>query len=399
MQTQCVLAWALLILGAGTSAWAQSRDVRSFRSGSQWVQETSGTIPAGKMVRVYAALGSVEMRGQIGVTEVTYKVRKVVHRSTEEEAKREWASFNVGHGRKGDWATVAGEWVSARPRRSRMNVEFVLTIPLETATVKIDTLGGAVGVYSVQGKVYARTAGGSITSDDIGHFLSADTLGGNIDVGKVRGEVSLNTAGGSINIGNVGGKIVAVTSGGSVQVLRGGQSVKVETAGGSIGVKECGDLSAMTAGGSIDIGNVKGWANLESGGGGIRMISATGPVRANTAGGGIKLTRLTSGVQAETANGPIEAEFISSRITDTHLATTAGDIIVYLPSDIAVTIKAAIEVSNGHRIYTDFSGVRVVSDGGNYGPRQVFGEGSLNGGGPIMKVQTSNGNIYFRRKK
>jgi DUF4097 and DUF4098 domain-containing protein YvlB len=197
----------------------------------------------------------------------------------------------------------------------------------------------------------------------------------------------------------VGGKIVAVTSGGSVQVLRGGQSVKVETAGGSINVKECGDLWATTAGGTIDVGNVKGWAKLETAGGGIRLSSATGAVRANTAGGGIKLARLTSGVQAETANGGIEAEFITARVTETHLATTAGDIIVYLPSDVAVTIKAAIEVANGHKIYSDFPGLKISSEGGNYGPKQVFGEGSLNGGGAVMKVHTSNGNIHFRRIK
>ncbi len=401
IRSQFVLTAALMMIAAGSSALAaqENKEVRTYRSGAQWVQETTGTIPSGRMLRVYAALGAVEVRGQVGATTVTYKVRKVVHRSNENEAKREWESFTVGSGRKGEWAMVSGEWVGARPRRSRMNVEFVLTVPQETATVKVETLGGSVGIYSVRGKVYARTAGGSISSDDIGEFLAADTLGGNIDVGNVNGEVSLNTAGGSINIGNVSGKIVAVTSGGSVQVLRGGQSVQVETAGGSIDVKECGDLSALTAGGTIDIGNVRGWANLESAGGGIRLGSATGEVKANTAGGGIKLARLTSGVQAETANGPIEAEFIAARITDTHLATTAGDIIVYLPSDIAVTIKAAIEVANGHKIYSDFSGIKIVSEGGNYGPKQVFGEGSLNGGGPIMKVHTTNGNIYFRRTK
>jgi DUF4097 and DUF4098 domain-containing protein YvlB len=392
----------VLVMASGISTLAaqeKEKDVRTYRDGANWVQETTGSVPSARLLRLYSALGSVEVRGQAGANTVTYKVRKVVHRSTEDEAKREWAAFTVGSGRRGEWVILSGEWVGARPRRSRMNVEYVITLPKETDIVKLETLGGSVGVYSVRGKVYARTAGGSISSDDIGEYLGADTLGGSIDVGKVMGEVNLNTAGGSINIGNVGGKIVAVTSGGSVQVQRGGQSVKVETAGGSINVKECGDLWATTAGGTIDIGDVNGWAKLETAGGGIRLNSAKGNVRANTAGGGIKLARLTSGVQAETANGGIEAEFITPRITESHLATTAGDIIVYLPSDIAVTIRAAIEVANGHKIYSDFSGLKISSEGGTYGPRQVFGEGSLNGGGPVMKVHTSNGNIYFRRAK
>lgn len=400
MKKRIQIVLAVAVMAAGISALAaQDKDVRSYRDGSNWVQETNGTMPAGRMLKLYSALGSVEVRGQASGNTVTYKIKKVVHRSTEEEAKREWASFTVGGGRKGEWAVVSGEWVGQRPRRSRMHVEYVLIVPRETDMVKLETLGGSVGVYSVRGKVYAQTAGGSISSDDIGEYLGANTLGGSIDVGKVLGEVNLNTAGGSINIGNVGGKIVAVTSGGSVQVLRGGQSVKVETAGGSINVKECGDLWATTAGGTIEIGDVKGWAKLETAGGGIRLNSSTGTVKAVTAGGGIKLARLTSGVQAETANGGIEAEFVANRITDTRLATTAGDIIVYIPSDMAVTIRAAIELANGHQIYSDFAGLKISTEGGNYGPKQIFGEGSLNGGGPVMKVHTSNGNIYFRRTK
>ncbi|HUR37656.1 MAG TPA: hypothetical protein VM009_07550 [Terriglobales bacterium] len=400
---QFVLAavWtAMMATTLGVSALAaQEKDVRTYREGGNWVQETTGSMPSGRMLRIYSALGSVEVRGQDGGNTVTYKVKKVVHRSTEEEAKREWASFTVGTGRRGEWSLISGEWVGARPRRSRMHLEYVISVPKDISTVKLETLGGSVGVYAVRGKVYAQTAGGSISSDDIGEYLGANTLGGNIDVGRVTGEVNLNTAGGSINIGNVGGKIVAVTSGGSVQVLKGGQSVKVETAAGSITVKECGDLWATTAGGTIEVGDVNGWAKMETAGGAIRLNSVKGTVSAITQGGGIKLTRLTSGIQAETANGGIEAEFITAKITESHLATTAGDIIVYLPSDIAVTIKAAIEVANGHKIYSDFSGLKIMSEGGSYGPKQVFGEGSLNGGGPVMKVHTSNGNIYFRRLK
>ena len=393
---------AAVVMAAGLSAPAQEKDVRSYREGNNWVQETTATLPAGRMLKVYSAMGSVEVRGQDGANTVTYKVRKVVHRSTEDEARREWASFNIGSGRKGEWAVISGEWVGPRQRRTRMNVEYVITVPRETDMVKLETLGGSVGVYSVKGKVYAQTAGGSISSDDIGEYLGANTLGGSIDVGKVLGEVNLNTAGGSINIGNVGGKIIAVTSGGSVQVLKGGQSVKVETAGGSINVKECtGDLWATTAGGTIEVGDAWGaLTKLETAGGGIRLNSAKGIVRANTAGGGIKLASLRNGVQAETANGPIEAEFITARITDTHLATTAGDIIVYIPSDMAVTIKAAIELANGHRIIAnDFPEIKIASEGGNYGPKQIFAEGSLNGGGPIMKIHTSNGNIVLKRTK
>ena len=122
---------------------------------------------------------------------------------------------------------------------------------------------------------------------------------------------------------------------------------------------------------------------------------------ANTASGGIKLKKLTRGVSAQTTAGPIEAEFITKRgdFTDSHLETTVGDIVVYLPSDLAATIKASIELANGHNIFSDFEGVKVTKEGGDWGPREIYADGRINGGGPILKLHTTNGNIEIRKNK
>jgi hypothetical protein len=45
----------------------------------------------------------------------------------------------------------------------------------------------------------------------------------------------------------------------------------------------------------------------------------------------------------------------------------------------------------------DFTGIRVTSEGGQYGPKTIYGEGDLNGGGPVLKVHTMNGNIRFKK--
>ena len=225
-------------------------------------------------------------------------------------------------------------------------------------------------------------------------------MGGSIDLTSAGGDAALSTAGGNINIGNVNGKIVAETSGGNINVGQGKQGVSVETAGGSISVRQCAnDLSATTAGGSIEIGDVGGGAVLETAGGGIRLLSAKGLVKATTAGGGIRLSRLMRGAIAETMAGPIEAEFIGARnsLTDSRFETSMGDIVVWLPSDVAVTVRAYIEMANGRRIRSDFEGLKITSEGGQYGPREIYGDGALNGGGPVLKMQTTNGNIEIRK--
>jgi len=99
-------------------------------------------------------------------------------------------------------------------------------------------------------------------------------------------------------------------------------------------------------------------------------------VKAVTSGGGIRLSRLPKGVYAETEAGGIEAEFVAKRgdFTDSKLITNSGDIVVYLPSDLGVTVRATIEVSNGHRVISDFDEVKITNDNDGYGPRTVAGE-------------------------
>ena len=60
-------------------------------------------------------------------------------------------------------------------------------------------------------------------------------------------------------------------------------------------------------------------------------------------------------------------------------------------------MHASIEAANGHRIQSDFPEIRVSTEGGQWGPKLVSAEGSLNGGGPVLKVRTTMGNIYIRK--
>jgi len=91
------------------------------------------------------------------------------------------------------------------------------------------------------------------------------------------------------------------------------------------------------------------------------------------------------------------AKFLSSsgERTDSVLETSAGDIVVYLTPSLNITIRASIDMASGHSIRSDFSEIRVANEGGEWGSKTA--EGSLNGGGPVLKVRTSVGNISFLR--
>ncbi len=377
---------------------AAAQETRVYREGANWAREITGTLASAKNLRIKVDMGSVRVQGgsQSGIN---YVVRNRAFTSSEDGARREFDSYKVSAYVRGDTAWIVADWQGGRPHR--FSGEFTINVPRDMDAVKLETDGGSVSTAGIAGRVDAQSGGGSIHLDDIGGAINAETGGGSIDVGTTGGDLTLHTGGGSIKVVSSKGKINAESGGGSVVVVSGLQGAVLETGGGSIEVERCaGRVKATTGGGSIDLGEIGGPAEIETGGGSIRLTSAKGPVRAETSGGSSELNGVTS-ARAETGAGGIVAKFVSStgERTDSVLETSAGDITVYLAPSLALSVRASIEMANGHHIHSDFPEIRVTADGGDYGPKTVTADGNLNGGGPVLKVRTTSGDISFRRAK
>jgi len=374
---------------------AAAQQPKIFRDGGNWVQETSGSIATARNLRVKVDVGSVRITGG-SEQGITYKVRTLSCMS-EESSRRQLEAYKVNANLRGDTAWISGDWEGGRSRK--FSAEFTITVPRDTETVKVETEGGSVVVTGIKGRVDMQTGGGSIKVDDIGGSVTAETGGDWINVGTVAGDVNLQTGGGKIYIESVKGKINASTGGGDMVIVSGLQGAILEAGGGNIQVKQCaGKLKVSTGGGNIDLGDIGGPVEIDTGGGSIRLASAKGPVRAETGAGRIELNDVTS-ARAETGAGGIVAKFVGAtgQRTDSVLETSAGDITVYLAADLALTVRASIDLANGHHIHSDFDDIRINSEGGDYGPRTITAEGKLNGGGPVLKVRTATGDITFRR--
>jgi DUF4097 and DUF4098 domain-containing protein YvlB len=376
---------------------ALCQEARVYREGSNWVQEMTGDLGAAKNLRVKLAAGSVRVQGgsQAGIT---YVIHRRSYRSSEQQARREFESYRINTSVKGDTAWIVAE---SGGRNRRCADDFVINVPRNLESAKIDTGGGDVNTTGIAGRVDLESGGGNIHLDDIGGEVTAETGGGTIEVGSVGGDVSLQTGGGNIKVASAKGEIKAESGAGSVIVLSGLQGAVLETGAGSIRVDKCsGTVKATTGGGSVELGDIGGPAEIESGAGSIRLASAKGRVQAQTGGGSIQLDGATS-VQAETSAGGIVVKLVSSNgaggRSNSSLETSAGDITVYLANDLAISVRAEIEVATGHTIRSEFSDIRVATEGGQWGPKTVTAEGQLNGGGPVLKVRTNSGNVNFRR--
>jgi DUF4097 and DUF4098 domain-containing protein YvlB len=366
------------------------------REGGAWGEVVTGQLAGVRNLRIKVDMGSVMVRGGQQQA-INYVIHTRANTSSEEDARRAFDSFKISAYVRGDTAWIVGDWEGGHARK--FSGEFDINVPREIASVKIETEGGNVETTAIAGRVEAESGGGSIRVDDIGGGVRAETGGGSIDVGTVSGDVGLHTGGGSISVHHANGKVAAETGGGSVEIMSASQGASVETGGGSIEVRQCmGKVKVSTGGGSIDLGDINGPAEIDTGGGSIHLSSAKGHVDAHTGGGGIELYGVPS-VRAETGAGGIVVKLVKTGAepASSMLETSAGDITVYIASDVAISVRASVDLGSGHRITSEFPDIHVANEDDRWGPRTLSAEGQLNGGGPTLKVRTTTGNICFRR--
>jgi DUF4097 and DUF4098 domain-containing protein YvlB len=394
---QAIKLASMAVVLTALAPLALCQEVRLYREGSNWVQEMTGDLGAARNLHVKLAAGSVRVQGgsQAGIT---YVIHRRAYTSSEQQARREFESYKVNTSVKGDTAWILTESGGGDRRCSD---DVVVNVPQSLQSARLETGGGNINATGIAGRVDLASGGGNLHVDTIGGAVAGQTGGGTIDIGNVGGSVSLQTGGGSIKIASAKGEIKAQSGGGNVVVLSGLQGAVVDTGGGSIRVEKCGGtVKATTGGGSVDLGEIGGPAEIETGAGSIRLASAKGRVQAQTGGGTIQLDGATS-VQAETSAGGISVKLFSSPNAgdrnNSSLETSAGDITVYLADDLAISVRAEIEMANGHTIRSDFSDIHVSSEGGSWGPKTVTAEGQLNGGGPVLKIRTNSGNVRLLR--
>lgn len=308
--------------------------------------------------------------------------------------------------------------VPALFRRQAQNaqiwVQFVITVPA-VFNLDITTGAGEIATGDIAGRVTLISQGGDISTGRItppnppgprGERFVAKVVseaGGHITLKEVGGDVDAYTGGGHIVAGNIDGSAKLVTGGGNIRVARIKGTANLQTAGGNIAVGEAGSyVGVHTAGGQIDFGEVHGSVHAQTGGGGIRVMYVSGPMEVVTSGGSICLTRVANAIHAETGEGKITA-WINPEASErghnvrlpgpSHLASRTGDIVVFLPRNIAMTIDATVDVGDAGRIEADPSlslNIQARPDG------PVHAMAALNGGGAPLKLHTSGGKIQLQ---
>jgi DUF4097 and DUF4098 domain-containing protein YvlB len=118
--------------------------------------------------------------------------------------------------------------------------------------------------------------------------------------------------------------------------------------------------------------------------GGIELSRLNGRIDAETTNGGIVAREIGGPIDASTTNGGVEVELTQVAKGGVKLGCVNGGIKLRLPSEAAATISAS--VANGG---IDSGGLRLETTESS---RRSL-EGRLNGGGPLIKIEGTNGGI------
>jgi hypothetical protein len=190
-----------------------------------------------------------------------------------------------------------------------------------------------------------------------------------------RASVDLRTAGGDIVVGDVDGPVVARTSGGEIEL-------------GKIG----GEIDASTSGGNVRIDEGRANVRLSTSGGNISAGRVAGPAELRTSGGDIRVDEVENTLTAKTSGGSVRAIFKGALKGDCTLATSGGE------------VKATVGTGTGFRLEASTSGgevnaagLTITIDGGGQGKSRL--SGAVNGGGPVLKLHSSGGDIVIASRK
>ena len=358
------------------------------REGQFWVEEQKGSerIAARSAIRI-KTVGSVSIQGVAG-DEFAYTVIKRVKARNEMEARRLLTEYSVRSSRVGEQTFLTVQGGNEMP-------DVQVTAPQNISELMIETRAGAIDASQFEGTVHAITGAGRVALDQIGGKVVARTAGGELVLGKIGGAVRCVSGGGPIRADVIRGEAYFETAGGDIIVQRVDGPVHCSTAGGGIHIAQAGNIViADTLGGPIDVGYAKGMVTAKNSGGPIQVGSSTG-AKCESVSGAIRLTSVGGSLQAATAVGSIIARFQTQPVAESFLSTGAGDITVWIPSNLRVTVMARNSSFGGsRRIVSDFAEINVKPAGS-----ATLAQGNLNGGGPLVRISGTAGVIYIRREE
>jgi len=179
----------------------------------------------------------------------------------------------------------------------------------------------------------------------------------------------------------------ATTGSGTLQIANVNMIVYAQTGSGDVQLSDVGSAQHVgTGSGSIRANGVHGGATLDTGSGDIELSQqAAGDVKAQTGSGSIRLHGVNGAVRAGTGSGDIEID--GNPASDWRVSTSSGSVRLGVNPSAHFTVNAStasgsIHVSQQIKLEDSLDHQHIA--------------GTVNGGGPTLRITTSSGDITIR---
>ena len=316
-------------------------------------------VAAGGKLTIDADCGGIDVQSTADDT-VSIRIQRAAQIKANRRAAELLKNLDVQVTHEASDVKIAAKFIGNakrwQKRKNDLDVQFEILVPRHY-NLDLQTACDDISVVNVTGDVNVETFSAGLRLQDITGRIEATTAVGNIDLKAFSGDAVLQTKGGNIGIADGNGDVKAKTAGGNVQA-----------------VHVIGAINGQTSGGSVTLRGCKGGAELKTAGGSI-AVENDGPVLAKTSGGSIRCQL------QETATS-------QNLLLD--LETMGGGINVSLAPDIAATVEAKVL---GGSVTTEFPVTTEAS--GPVKPDQL--QGTINGGGPLLKLRSVGGNVILRK--
>jgi hypothetical protein len=215
---------------------------------------------------------------------------------------------------------------------------------------------------------------------------SADVTAEGIELG----EAELDVSSGSIQVSELDAEELRLSSSSGridAEEIRVSGELSVESSSGSQRLSElqAADIRLDSSSGSMSVEDVAGRVRADASSGSVELDFAgnSGQAAVDTSSGRVEVCGLRGTVDLETSSGDVRVD-LAELTGDSTIQTSSGDVRVGLPSESAFTVD--LDTSSG-RVTVDFP----VTVSGPMGQDTV--RGTVNGGGPVLEVDTSSGDI------
>jgi DUF4097 and DUF4098 domain-containing protein YvlB len=271
------------------------------------------------------------------------------------------------------------------------SVNGPVDLEVETRSGDVIVRSGPAGTVSIHGKIFVGD-----------HWLFGNRQS---DVKYIEDNPPLRQDGNSIRIDYVSAHDISVDY---EIVVPAETTVRAHSGSGDLTISGThGNVDVQSGSGDLKLSQVTGEVRLQTGSGNVRAREIAGPVRGGAGSGDIELEEMGSGdvdlhtgsgnitvrgihggLHAESGSGDITAE--GTQTGGWEIRTGSGNVQVRLPQDAA--FDANLSTSSGSM---EVNPAITMTVQGRVQEMRKQIEGKVRGGGPMLTVHTSSGDVHI----